>query len=344
MGDWFHIFFVSGIFNVELALLMRVLAQIPGANFGWESLQAFCENFIWPKASKTPHQAFQNPVGETGVFTGQGSACLNLYPVLRLYLISCVMPLGLMLDVCECMLALCLVCDVLILISSNRTTPLSLEEALFDHATKFNNAYRVLLHRYLPKHHVARHLAEWWEKFGILVSLFTHERKHKFIKAEVKDRKTLQAFSRGVIENLTIRHLQALMRPLWHCGLEGESEACEEIASRVRYLYPNADRIMTSRVAVSGHKTYTAGDFAFVTCGMDVRLGEIWFHVQVDNLAPMTGICIYADVPAGSTEYIFRASPSDDPVLVPSDDLVNVAIYRKLASGDIMALKPAELR
>ena len=151
MGDWFHIFTVSGVFNLEIVLLINVLAQIPGANFGWHSLQSFCENFTWPKFAKPPHSAFSSPLNDDGVFSGQGSDCLNLYPVLRVYLYAIVLPLGLMLPQIECMLALCKIFDVLLQVSANTVTPRNLDEALRDHAERFAAAYVTMLNRYLPK-------------------------------------------------------------------------------------------------------------------------------------------------------------------------------------------------
>ena len=62
----------------------------------------------------------------------------------------------------------------------------------------------------MPKHHFALHLSRALERHGVLVSLFTCERRHKILKRWLHDRRTLQSFERGAMEEITLDHLHTL--------------------------------------------------------------------------------------------------------------------------------------
>ena len=342
MGDWFHICLVGGMFNLEIVLFMSVLANLPTADIGWHTLQSFLEPYIWPKAAKTPHQAFASPTNDAGVFSGQGSACLSLYPVLRIFILSLMPVLQVFNDQVDSMLALCKILDILVQVNAGTVTPDDLDEVLQDHAIKFARAYASMIHRMLPKHHWARHLPDWWRKFGILVSLFVLERKHKWVKRYVQSRKRLTGFSKGIIEHITLDHLRALASPLLRAGLEDMADATDEIAQRIRVIWPNANVIKCARVAVIACKTFTAGDVVFVSYGGALALAEVWFHIQMDGGPPFSAVSLWVDVPDDNA-HARRASPRDNPIFLPSDSLLEPTIYRKLANGDVMALLPPSL-
>ena len=62
----------------------------------------------------------------------------------------------------------------------------------------------------MPKHHFALHLSRALKRHGVLVSLFTCERRHKILKRWLHDRRTLQSFERGAMEEITLDHLHTL--------------------------------------------------------------------------------------------------------------------------------------
>ncbi|CAE7201964.1 unnamed protein product [Symbiodinium sp. CCMP2592] len=147
MYDWLHCYLVAGLMHVELGLLFPML-YTHGVTA--ESLKDWM--------------------------------CLNLYPLLRLFLLS--LATGSIPDLLAKAMTSCLnlflVLDLLL--KGNRgeqVPPDDLEAAILKHCRAFLSAYGS--EHVVPKFHYSLHLGAFARKKP-LISCFTHERKHRQIK------------------------------------------------------------------------------------------------------------------------------------------------------------------
>ena len=115
----------------------------------------------------------------------------NVYQVVRVFLITIIIPLHICQKAVLSMLHLCDVLDLL-LEKSVRVTSAQLRSAILQHLQAFQNAYDKI--GWLPKHHMATHLP--LQKLPLLNCL-VHERRHKLAKRWSRDRSNLVNFAGG---------------------------------------------------------------------------------------------------------------------------------------------------
>ncbi|CAE7599769.1 unnamed protein product [Symbiodinium sp. CCMP2592] len=182
MYDWLHCYLVAGLMHVELGLLFPIL-YTHGVTV--ESLKDWMCSFEWPYGLRTHRnetlRIFDKriPPGEFKCSASQG---LNLYPLLRLFLLS--LATGSIPDLLAKAMTSCLnlflVLDLLL--KGNRgeqVPPDDLEAAILKHCRAFLSAYGS--EHVVPKFHYSLHLGAFARKKP-LISCFTHEKKHRQIK------------------------------------------------------------------------------------------------------------------------------------------------------------------
>ena len=216
--DWFHTWLQTGIFNYELAALMLFLAADPSCKITYEDIGAFVENYETAKAlPKVSHLFHANCVSKESVhFKCSASEALTLYPILALYFAEVV-------TACEpqrrSFLALCDVLDLLVCTKEGwqMVPPDMLDDAIVKHFRLMKSTYGVMFWT-LKFHAAAMHIARQYRKHGLLVSLFTHERRHKLLKRFIRDRPNTTSFERGVMEEVTLQHLYDVRSKWWKSG------------------------------------------------------------------------------------------------------------------------------
>ncbi|CAE7346527.1 unnamed protein product [Symbiodinium sp. CCMP2592] len=180
MYDWLHCYLVAGLMHVELGLLFPIL-YTHGVTV--ESLKDWMCSFEWPYGLRTHRnetlRIFDKriPPGEFKCSASQG---LNLYPLLRLFLLS--LATGSIPDLLAKAMTSCLNLFLDLLLKGNRgeqVPPDDLEAAILKHCRAFLSAYGS--EHVVPKFHYSLHLGAFARKKP-LISCFTHERKHRQIK------------------------------------------------------------------------------------------------------------------------------------------------------------------
>ena len=325
-------------------MLMLTLGTL-NAGINWLALTEFLSAWEWPRGVKPPHREFMDaPINDEGMFKAQGSACLNLYPLLRLFLTVYVMPIlgGRMQECVDSMLNLCGVLDMLLRTRECTCTPDELEKAIMDHLRGFKRAYARLLKYFIPKFHMSAHLSEYYRRFGILLALFTHERKHRTVKKYLSDRKYTGSYERGQTEHLTIEHLHGLRICLLRAGLISPSDAEPAVEASVRALWPDAEHVKVSQVATVKSRTFTAGDVILFRDGSNFGVGELWFHAQADDHEPFSCISTWAEDLPMRDKYTRTCRQVDAPQFLPSEDLRASLVRRDAADSIVQVVIPAE--
>ncbi|CAJ1380746.1 unnamed protein product [Effrenium voratum] len=205
--DWMPIFLVSGLWNSECDELHR------SCKITSEMIHAYVADVKFPSkiVSKggSGAQVFRGRAPGSGEIKASASEGLNLYTVLRALLADMVMSYN----------ALAAVLDLLVETRSRPVCPDALQAAVQSHLHHRLAAYGAAA--FPPKAHYSHHLADQLRRHGALVSLWTHERKHKELKKWANQSHNASkgsSWERGLLEEVVLQ--QALALEEWH-GREG---------------------------------------------------------------------------------------------------------------------------
>ena len=177
--DTTHIYFSSGIAELELNLMSTALRRIPGLSS--EILQDFVN--AWRS-----HQYFRATIKDFNfkVMAGQVLICI---PILRFFLDKHLIGVVGLSEEVASFQALDNVVSCLQQIKRLSHVPISKTRELADlqklHYEKFQLAYD--LSQVKPKHHYALHVPSQIDRFGFLFDCFALERKHQLVKAEIEN-------------------------------------------------------------------------------------------------------------------------------------------------------------
>ena len=133
-----------------------------------------------------------------------------------------------------------------------------------------------------PKHHFALHLGPMLRRFPFLLSTFVHERKHRVVKKYTRDRRNLQSWDLGAIEEITCHQLWELGKPLLHTFKTAQPRP--KMLDVLREIFPalqhDASFSLVNDIKVHGGAA-NVGDV--VTCTFDncMVLGELLLGVVV---------------------------------------------------------------
>jgi hypothetical protein len=213
------------------------------------------------------------------------------------------------------------------------TSSESLAAAVLAHLRACQLAYGTAVWK--PKHHMATHLPRQLQCHGTLLSCFVHERRHKLVKRFISDRRTLQSFERGVMEEMTTKHCAELSESWAQSGLVAPTAPRPALRAALLASWPAATSLECSvRVVVAG-TAMIVGDV--VVCMLDGALlvAELWFNAAVDGVL-VSCVSTWEQV----TEHGARCRTCrkrDSPRLVAMDALVAPCIYMR-GGGDLVTV------
>ncbi|CAK9018270.1 unnamed protein product, partial [Durusdinium trenchii] len=222
--DWMHCYMVSGLFHLEVTLLLGALA---GAGIRQEEVHQYVSTFVWPSwiggRAVDATKVLEKKVDlSKDKFKSSASEGLSLYPVLLEFL-RCLDPRRVTEKVAAARKVfqhLCGVMDLLLLAANaGRVAPCSLQNAITLHFMEFTQVYGK---DFLPpKAHFAMHLPWSLEKHGFLPSCFVQERRHKELKRYANQTATgVPGVERSVLEEVTLSHTMDLEQYNGHGELD----------------------------------------------------------------------------------------------------------------------------
>lgn len=181
MLDWLHVYLVNGLFQIESSLFMPVVVK---ANTSHAQVCLFLKSFTAPRDQKSNLKAAIETLEKSKAkeaWKPSASDVLSVYPLLRLLVLESEFKEPQHKVMAHSFLSLCHVVDLLSMLGKDKQVEVnSLELALKKHCVAFLNAHGP--DSVVPKFHYAQHLADLLRKHGLLLSCFTHERKHKVLK------------------------------------------------------------------------------------------------------------------------------------------------------------------
>jgi hypothetical protein len=286
----------------------------------YTDIHAFIQHFTFPGKSDAGKNVFEKKSEVTkGSIVCKSSDGLGCYNLVRLFLIQKVMSaFGDNATVMAACLCYCALCDVLDLLVSKATTdPVALHKAVKLHLELFLAVYGN--GEWIPKHHMALHLAKMLSEHGILLSCFTHERKHKEIKRYIPTRMSERSVLLEVIA-LQFRGMQSECHG--HAVLHEPKPAKDALTGLVQSIFRTLELVLTAQVAVcaTGLRVFQDDVVQLV----DGAIAEVVFHVQ---LGAECMSCVSVWTQSEVDKNIYNICKTAE--FVSTDYIVNVCTYRR---------------
>ena len=233
----------------------------------------------------------------------------------------------------QCFFCLAHVLDLLRNTSAESTTPEALMAAIVRHLEFFRSTYGE--EHMTPKFHMVIHLADQLRRHKLLVSCFTHERKHKEVKRFANHlQNTSKDFEASLLEAMALAHMNdfsgEVMLPSATTRLLRPQEATKEMADAVRLACALDGAVLTSRTAVLPSSTQcVVKDVVACRLNGDVVVGQVWFHANVQ------GQCVTC-ISRWQHETGNRFLIADDPMIVNTSCIQDTCVYSRTATHAIV--------
>ena len=291
MFDPGHMYVMNGLADVEFGMCMSKLR----ATFTtYVEIAEYARPFVWPQRAPMGEKSVQRLVSENTKknlkaesFSSTGSEFLCLAPVLFLYF-SRVAQVRHAADafapLVDSFLAVLLVIELLQLVKRNMLTPGDLRDAIKAHLDLFIVAYGADGLR--PKHHYVLHLPSMLAKFGTLLSAYTHERKHRFVKQTARPRYNLKGWEAGVVEDLTVKHRHVMANSRVKSFLANPRAPSKGERSLLQDVFPNiaaATHLFVSREITTSNGSVTVDDAVLFYHGGGFAAGQLMLGVEING-------------------------------------------------------------
>ena len=327
MFDWMHVYFVAGLYHLELNLLLDELRK---AGLKQEALHEAFQQFRWPgyihEKGSGVQNVFEKRKSADIDFKSSASEALGSYPVVRLLLNDFRQRLGRDHRVqphISCFMLLCQVLDLLQRTARGQVEAAQLGQAIKRHLDAYQAAYPDS--SFLPKAHFGLHLEAQYKYHKCLISCWVHERRHKEIKRYANQQSNLRAgMERHLLQEVALTHLEALQRIRFENVTElvnPKVPTSQVLASICEHLQlPTEAGVWVSTSAtVAKWPALKIGDVVLTQSGV----GEILYHVQYLHHI-LTCVTFYDKAPEANRFRILR----DNIAYVSTDSILGPCIVR----------------
>ncbi|OLQ10248.1 hypothetical protein AK812_SmicGene6070 [Symbiodinium microadriaticum] len=338
MYDWFHIYLVHGVCNIECGL---VLGGLRDAGFPESDITEFLQSFNWPAqtAGSSPKNILQAArEKKTSPLKASASELLNFVPVLRLFVLLFVC--GRVDSATECkvhsFLLLVQVLDLLQIVArGGSTTAAELGAAIRKHLECHLKAHGD--ESWIPKMHMSLHLAEFLQRFGTLISCFVHERKHKLIKRFASQKQdTTKKYEESLLQDIMAVQLQALKQdmPSTEVRLLHKAKATKklhELMHETLQCGGGHECFHALRAVHGGGFECSRGDVVEFSCMGTSSFGRIQFHAEMMD-RPMTCIVPWSHV----HDWAYTVTESAQPVLVDTGAIKGCCLWSQKGTSALV--------
>ena len=329
--DYQHVYFVHGIFNVEVGLLLALLKSTPvnGSRIKHTDIHTFFQGFKWPFFSKAGDSVFEKRASDAGDTPLQCSASegLGCFALLQEFLCLRVFPYAskIVKAACVSFYALCVVITALTMTARGTVSATMLHNVIIKHLSCFKAAYGD--EAFTPKFHYATHLAEQLALMKMLIACFTHERKHKELKRYIQGRtNTSDTWERNILQDvLYIQHCalqEDFPYPKGVC-LHGARKAPAVMAKTVQEIAQvNADVYTAIAGKASCFTSVHVNDVVYVDWGTDQpAVAQVIFLSRVADTC-LACVRLWTKMPQHN-----MYNTAGDEYLVPLASVVDTCIY-----------------
>ena len=287
MYDRLHVYLVHGIAGNQVGCL---LGSLRDAGFSESRVSDFLNTLTWPAqfaGSKPTAILLQKRETKNSPLKGSASEQLNFFPALRLFILLFVaenMPANLQ-QPCRCFFLLCKVLELLQQVTrGERVEPATLHDAIVEHSRCLLETHGA--QAWVPKNHMALHLAEFLKIHGCLLSCFVHERKHKVLKRFSNQMNTAVSFETTLLKDVLAVQLEALTHelPNQEVRLLQKRDAGKTLRELVQgSLQSQAAVFQAAKAVHGGGFQCSPGDVVTMQLQDGAHVGRIEFLVECEG-------------------------------------------------------------
>lgn len=343
MYDWMHICLVNGIYNLEVGCLLKAMRPMR-----YYDVDKFFAQFTWPWHAKSQGKTVFRKRGDDAegkkkptplscsASEGIGSFMLLLY-FLQVNGVSSYCKLAV-----ESYSRLCTVISLLVSINRGFVVGMNdLAVAVVQYLEAHKRSYGNMF--WIPKMHYLLHIPFMFLRHCILVSCFTHERKHKEIKRYVQQRlNSSSTFEKNILTDMLHYQMMMLQEPTTYGDCVAKLVKPKR-AQRSLQLYVlaafNLDpstQVQTSLLARCPRFVCHVRDVVQVRLPTGSAVGRVAFHVELGGVC-WSCIQTWVRLPTLHTYSVKGAT-----VLVESRNIENAYIYK--IDGDVAIAIPSVAR
>lgn len=341
MFDWMHVYLADGIFDWEAKALIAKLTAL-GVGFDAAALHSYIQGWKWPKG----YASGSNVCAKNRV-DGTASEYLSFAPVFAYWIKDVVQPVCNEAGLCILELtSMVRLLDVIALLTRSMRCDIDLrllDVEISSHLRSQLDAYGTSIWKW--KSHAAQHLAPMAMKSRTrrLIPCFTHERKHRRIKAKAITRVNTQNFNMGVLEEVTTQHLYDLTvaQVFSRTSLASPTDAPKnfQMAALEDLGLPQNCSMKCARVLYKGGRSICFGDVALLQCGRNIVAADVRSHFSVaGHLYSYVKRMSFVSQSQFSVRY--RNVPDQHYIIVPSDNLVESVMYSKRGEHCVVLFPP----
>ena len=316
--DWMHVMAVGGVIQKTLFLCVTAFAA---AGVSWERIRLYVACWEFPKGQHSPASVFSekrvDAYKRAKKLKCQASEAVGLLPVIALFVQLAILPtarVGLV-GACHTLLALANVLDLLQVSPLGAVDPNMMDSAVEGFLSVFKNTFGTAA--MTPKFHSMLHFGAELRRFGMLLTCWVQERKHKMVRAFSNDVVNTKSFERTVMGNVIGAHIFELSKPdnfSVAVGLQGGRPAHTALLKMVRETFQEPDIAVNHGLTMrfSSWGVCSKGDAILVRNGASFVAGIVWLCVEAGGIP-----CILAklgdvrthNADAGFAEWQLRNAP-----------------------------------
>ena len=344
MFDWGHTYACDGIADQEFGRYMRLMHRGQTQRkirhvCHYQQLGKYLESWTWPKSRGNPCHMFDEEHAQrfikSGSFNSTASEFLSLAPLIKRYLQRVVQPqIEHVSDLALATKSMIAGFEVLAMLQAcaikGAVSPTLLAKNIKCHLDLFKECHGEDEMR--PKHHYALHLPGSLAKFGVLLSTFTHERKHRCIKRYARVRTILKSYEVSLLEEATCHNLWELGDKHWEAISTRSPNKKQKVW--LEALFPGQENAVFTLHNQVYRKAYlTRGDIVVFQYQGEPRIGELLLNVGVQqgNYAELVAFVTLWEhkIEKGFATCVVKEAG----VRIPTAALVAPLTYRMSADG-----------
>ncbi|CAE7828917.1 unnamed protein product [Symbiodinium sp. CCMP2592] len=349
--DWMH-GILQGTGPVVLFQTMETIGMAMGFN-AWDSMEKYIQLWSCPGASKAGHlkalfsSRMVSKHQASYKFSCQASDLLSIFPIVRHYLHTMVMPVGgCPIKACEAFLAHADLLDQVhqgtMYGATTRASLLPAAELAIQSFVEANFGVSLI-----KKWHWLLHLPDFLERYGMLPSAFTTERKHKTIAKYATNLQKTTAFESHLMQQVVAMEITTLKEPGLHpdtCQLLKPKKATKQ---QVQVLRDFVDGPLNEAMVASSAKLAKGGTIhahdVVVFQQQDGRweVGQVWFHLEVG--AQQVTLLQRWTPTVNKASHSAKCTIANEQGFVPIDSIQYPLLYSKASDQEATVLIPYQL-
>ena len=356
MHDWMHGMFGSGVFNIILFQILLAVQDANGSTRIWSDISNYLKVWQWPALTKFDSKKSNHfntkrvkAYKRAAAIKCPASDGLNLIPVIAYFITTVVSRSGVCPQACDAFLAMCDVVEALQCIPLGLTGSAHLKRLIDTLLLKCEAAqWEEFM---IPKFHWLVHYPHALERWGLLITCWVHERKHKMAKRYATNIQNRVSYAKSVLSEVISHQLDSVTQEdafnisLGLIDAHDAPTALEEFMLNELGLANRTVRSSTAaRVPPLSKVSRTDVVLLRSADGNNLIAGQLWSLANVEDKGDVALVSLWklqaCDMAIGCGVW----QMTDEPCIVSLSQVLESVIWTEHTPGFAKLLIPPQFR